>query len=145
MARANGPKRSEGKCIILAPGQIQMGSSSVTLKLKMIYWLEASQNPRKVFTIRDLANYFLTAKERLLDSQEIVARTFNYYHRICGRKTGWKPVLRWATVHGSPPIHRRFCVFCRLSLLGCEFISSAAISTASGDDFLFSSLEGGFP
>lgn len=36
-------------------------------------------------TLRELVNRFLTAKEQLRDSGDIVARTFNDYHDVCER------------------------------------------------------------
>jgi len=48
--------------------------------------LHAGRSPRKAvegLTIRDLLNRFLTAKQALVDTGEIAARTFKDYHATC--------------------------------------------------------------
>lgn len=40
--------------------------------------------PSDGLTVADLCNHFLTSKQRLLDSGEIVSRTFRDYHEVCG-------------------------------------------------------------
>lgn len=50
--------------------------------------LHAGRTPRKSddgLTLRDLTNRFLTAKKRLVDSGDLVARTFRDYHDVCER------------------------------------------------------------
>ena len=50
--------------------------------------LHAGRQPREAghgMMLRDLINHFLTAKERLVGSGDIVARTFRDYYDVCGR------------------------------------------------------------
>jgi integrase len=51
---------------------------------------------RKEMTVRDLVNRFLTAKQALVDSGEILRTSFVEYHQICGRITAtfglWRAV-----------------------------------------------------
>jgi integrase len=52
--------------------------------------LHAGRTPRvqpEGLTIRDLVNRFLTSKKRLLDTNELAARTFADYHQVCERIT----------------------------------------------------------
>ena len=41
--------------------------------------------PSNGLTLRELANRFLTAKQRLVDSGDIVSRTFRDYYEVCAR------------------------------------------------------------
>jgi integrase len=53
--------------------------------------LQAGRAPRlsaEGLTIRDLANRFLTSKQRLVQTEEIVQRTFNDYYVTCERLIG---------------------------------------------------------
>ena len=104
--------------------------------------LHAGRQPREAghgMVLRDLINHFLTAKEMLVGSGDIVARTFRDYYDVCGRtlrffghprlvdditaedfaafprKTSQKPAVRsrWRTI-----------------LPACEFCSSGVLIPA---------------
>jgi len=56
--------------------------------------LQAGRKPprKDAVTLRQLLNSFLTSKQRLLESGEIVKRTFDEYHRICEYLTKQLPL-----------------------------------------------------
>ena len=78
-------KKIRGKVFYFGPWSDPEGALRRYLDVKDDLLAGRKPRTRDGFTLRDLANSFLTAKKRQLESGEITPRTFQDYHRVCER------------------------------------------------------------
>ncbi len=86
-ANGNGQwsKKIRGKVYYFGPWADPQAALNEYLDVKDDLYAGRKPRPRGGFTILDLCNHFLAAKERQRDGGEITPRTFHDYHRVCER------------------------------------------------------------